>query len=648
MAGGAGRGDADGRIIFQGDAMTASVRTALLLAVAVAGLWVMALRAVPPARGPADGDLRPRGQYLPYPGADRLVMRRVVAEADGFYYPAPDGVRLTHTDAAGDLFILDVRTGESRPAPGGAALREGRSGPGYIFASRMSPDGRRIAYHLKRDGLSALRVLQAEDGSIRELLHHPDSTGWVDLGTWSPDSRKIAVALILDGARNTPGSIVLADAGDGSVERVASFDTRPAMDVTFSPDGRWLAYQRVRSEDSDENDVYIRSVDGGRDHPLTHGPGDHRVAGWLQEGGPFFYLSGAGGRHDLLAVELENGRAVSAPRLVRADLWHAWARGFSGNGFYFVQMPERLKAHTARLDPDAGQLTSPLVPIVPATSMEWTSVMSWSPAGDRMAYMAGNDMVVRSLATGAEHRARTGFSALGIGALAWSSVDERIALQGVDYETGSLGIHLIDITSHSVDLVVPSVDSDQRFQPRWSPDGRTLYIGRRAAGVPGIGIMRFELDSREEREVFRTERYAGFALHPDGHLLAVGQRGASAGAEDRILLVPVIGGEARELARIPFPGTMSRGNACLDWSPDGRYLVVGSNPDAHRRRTLWLVDSDDGRIRELATFTSDGGMQVRPRFHPGGREIAVVAGRNRWEIWTLEQLRPERLGNRRR
>jgi Tol biopolymer transport system component len=629
--------------------MTAFARAALLLAAVGAGSWVLALRAAPPSPGPADGDMPAGGQFLPYPGADSLVMRRVVAEGDGFHYPAADPLRLTHADAANDLFIFDVRTGESRAVPGGAALREGPSGTaGLVFQSRMSPDGRRIAYQLFRDGLWALRVVDIETGSVRELLHHPDSAGWVDLGSWSADSRTVAVALFLDGSRNTPGSIVLADAADGRVERIASFDTRPAANVTLSPDGKWLAYQRPRSEDSDDHDIYIRSVDSDTDHSLTRGPGDHRVAGWLRDGGPFFYLSGALGRHDLLAVELENGRAASAPRLVRADLWHAWSRGFSRNAFFFVQMPERTKPHTARLDPDAGQLISPLERIVPATSMEWTTPVTWSPGGDRMAYMAGNDLVVRSLATGAEHRLRTGFSAVGVGALAWSPVDERIALQGTDQETGSSGIHLVDISTHTVELAIPSVAAAQRFQPRWSPDGRALYVGSRAAGVSGIGIVRFDLDSREEREVFRAERYAGFALHPDGRLLAVGQRGADSGEEDRILLVPVDGGETRELVRIASPATLSRGDACLDWSPDGRYLVVGSNPDAHHRRTLWLVDHDGGRIRELATFTSSGGRQVRPRFHPGGREIAVMAGRHRWEIWTLEHLRPEPLSRSRR
>jgi Tol biopolymer transport system component len=124
----------------------------------------------------------------------------------------------------------------------------------------------------------------------------------------------------------------------------------------------------------------------------------------------------------------------------------------------------------------------------------------------------------------------------------------------------------------------------------------------------------------------------------------VGQRGASPDEEDRVIVVSAEGGEPRELVRIPAPGALSRGNAGLDWSPDGRYLLIGGNPDAHHRRTLWLADPNGSPIRELATFVSDGGMQVRPRFHPGGREISVIAGRNRWEIWTLDQLRPERIG----
>jgi Tol biopolymer transport system component len=625
--------------------MKAFTSTALLLAILAAGSWLVALGDPPATHQAPDRALRARGQLLPYPGAEQLTVWRVVAEGDGMYSPTPDGTRFTHVDHAGDLVILDLKTGQSRPVPGGAAVRQDRMGrPGFVLHSRMSPDGRRVAYQINRDGLWAIRVVDLEDGTVRDLVSHPDSAGWVDLGSWSPDSRMVAAALSFDGSRQSPGQVLLIGVEDGTVRELASFESRPAERVTFSPDGQWLAYQRVRTTDSDEGDIYLRPVDGGPELPITRGPGDHQVAGWLPGGGPFFYLTGDRGRYDLVAVELEKGRAVSEPRLVRSDLWHVWPRGFSKDAFFFVQMPERQKSHTARVDAAGGRLTSPLTPIVPATSMDWTGFMTWSPNGDRMAYMAGNDLVIRSLATGAERRIATGFSALGTGALVWSPVAERIAIQCADHAAGTIGIHLLDLADGAVELVIPSGGPVYNFQPRWSPDGRALFVGRREPGRPGIGIVRFELETGEEREVFRIERYGGFALHPDGRQLTVGQRGAAPGEEDRVIVVSVDGGEPRELVRIPAPGTLSRGNAGLDWSPDGRYLLIGGNPDDHHRRTLWIVDDDGARIRELATFVSDGGMQVRPRFHPGGREISVIAGRNRWEIWTLDNLRPERLG----
>jgi Tol biopolymer transport system component len=627
--------------------MKALTGTVLLLAVLAASAWALALRDVPAIGRAPDGTAGARGAPSAYPGAEHLSMRRVVAEGDGRFWPAPDGARFTWVDHAGDLAILDLRTGESRPAPGGAAVREGRTGtPGYVFLSRMSPDGRRIAYQLNRDGLWAIRVVDLESGAVRDLVEHPDPDGWVDLGSWSPDGQTIAVALLLDGSYVAPGRIALVRVDDGSVTDVAAFDARPAKTVTFSPDGQWLAYQRVRTVDAGDHDLFLRSVQGGRELRLTRGPGDHQLAGWLPGGGPLFYLRGDQGRYDLRAVKIENGRAVSEPRLVRSDLWHAWPRGFSENAFFFVQMPERLTAHTARIDPDVPRLTSPLTPIVPATSMDWTSSVAWSANGDRMAYMAGNDLVIRSLATGAERRIPTGFSALGTGALVWSPTVDRVAIQAADFATGTFGIHVIDLSDGTAELVIPSGAAVFNAQPRWSPDGQALFVSRRQPDHAGTGIVRVDLQTRTEREVYRIEEYGGFALHPDGRHLAVGQRAVPqrAGDEaDRVLVVPIDGGEPRELLRIPAPGRLSRGNAGLDWSLDGRYLLIGGDPDAEHRRTIWIADHDGARLRELATFVSDGGMQVRPRFHPGGREISVVAGRNRWEIWTLDNLRAEPL-----
>jgi Tol biopolymer transport system component len=382
-------------------------------------------------------------------------------------------------------------------------------------------------------------------------------------------------------------------------------------------------------------------VGDDREIPLVRGGGDHQVAGWLPGGGPFFYLSGERGRFDLLSVEVVEGRAVSEPRLVRPDLWHIWPRGFSHDAFFYVQMTERRQAHTAGFDPRAGVLTGSLVPLVSASSMDWSLTMAWSPGGERIAFLSGRELVIRSVATGAERRIRTGFRSLGVSALEWSPDGDRLVIQGPDHERRTTGIHLLDLEDGSVRLVLEIDARLQHQQPRWSRDGTALFVSRREARSPEVAIVHVELETGRAREIFRTAAYGGFAVHPDERHLAVGARGAAPGDADRVILVPLRGGEPRDLARIEPPLEIAGGNSGLEWSPDGRHLLVGSNPDEENRRVLWMVDAGSGEVQEVARFVGSGGALVRPRFHPGGREISVVAGRNRWEIWKLVGLRDD-------
>jgi Tol biopolymer transport system component len=625
-------------------------RTTLLLAVLAAGAWALALGDVSRIDAAQDRAAASRGELVPYAGAENLVMRRIVAEANLHSWPSPDGTRLSHQGYSGDLAILDLRTGKSRLLTGDS-MNWGRvrGTTPIAFGARFSPDGQRIAYEWTLSSadensrlIRALHVLDLETDEVRELLHHPEPAGRVNLGSWSPDGETIAAVERVDNRPASAGRIGLLRVRDGSIAYIASFESRAPQGAAFSPDGQWLAYHRVRDSESDEHDVFLRSVDGAVELPLTQSPGDHQVAGWLPGGGPFFYLSGERGRFDLLAVELENGRAVSEPRVVRPDLWHVSPRGFSENAFFFIQMPDRVQAHTARIDPDAGRLTSPLTPLFPATSTGRSPSVAWSPCGDRMGFMEGADLVVRSLATGAERRIRTGFRHNAI--VEWSPDGDRLAIWGADDAAGTAGIHLLDLADGSVELKV-------RFstEPRWSPDGKALFVVRTATAGPGYAILRVDLDSGEETEVYRKEEYrarayAGFAPHPDGRSLAVGVRNPAPGAPDRVILVPLDGGEERDLARVSAPEGISFGPFGLEWTPDGRYLIISGNPDGEQRRTLWIVDSDGTELRELASFLSAGTSvthQVRPRFHSGGREISVIAGQNRWELWTLENLRAE-------
>ncbi len=164
--------------------------------------------------------------------------------------------------------------------------------------------------------------------------------------------------------------------------------------------------------------------------------------------------------------------------------------------------------------------------------------------------------------------------------------------------------------------------------PRWSPDGTTLaFLSDRsavlAAGGAGEG-----------------------PAHDDP---AAGQR-----ATTQVWLLPMAGGEASQLTRLPE----SVGE--LAWSPDGRQLCIVSaatTTDAPRQRrdadappardarlidrlqyqlngagftyqrppNLWVVDIADGAARRLTSGSSRDGQ---PAWSPDGRTIAFVSDRH--------------------
>jgi Tol biopolymer transport system component len=622
---------------------------ALLLIVLAASAWGVALLDRAGSSTAGNDGVRSPVQPLPYPGADRLVARRVVADVL-FCCPSPDGTRLAHQGHSGDLVLLDLRTGERRFLTGDPTVWDRPRGTTpTAFRCRFSPDGRHIAYEWRYDGpatiIHAIRVLDLATGQEREIFRGP--TGHAALvGSWSPDGQSIAVTLSPhDNAR--PSRIVLVRVRDRAEETIASYESDVrGRGAIFSPDGRWLAYNRPRRDGrGDDHDIFLLSVDGIVEIPLTRGPGHHRVAGWLPGGGPLFYLRDERNRSDLMAVEVDDGRAVSEPRLVRSGFRRVGAVGFSGSAFFYYQTPELRQLHTARIDPEDGRLTSPFVPLFPATAAPRAGIMAWSPDGSRMAYLEGNDLVVRSLSTGAERRIRTAFASPGT--LEWSPGPDRLAIQSTDQSTGIDGIYIVDLADGSTELVRSRAGTV--VAPRWSADGKSLFVARPdSEGGIAADIMRLDLESGEERVVFRAEAergpaFTGFAVHPGGRHLAVGLRGPPGGGPDRVILVPVDGAEPRELVRVEAPEGISYQHYGLEWTPDGRYLIIAGNPDPEQRRTLWIVDGDGTELRVLASISS-GPMamvhhQVRPRMLPGGREITVFAGRDRQEIWALEGFR---------
>ena len=130
-----------------------------------------------------------------------------------------------------------------------------------------------------------------------------------------------------------------------------------------------------------------------------------------------------------------------------------------------------------------------------------------------------------------------------------------------------------------------TTDAGVDFSPKWSPDGRTIAFVR-----------------------------------------------ASADRIMSVMLIPALGGPERTLARF----RRIRPDILIDWSPDGKWLVVGGKIGDDPVR-LHAISIESGEMRPL-TSPPPSAMDIEPAFAPDGKSIAYSreTGMNLSEIWIVK------------
>ncbi len=133
--------------------------------------------------------------------------------------PSPDGARLALTSQqAGcrslELFVSDANWGALRALP---------TGPGEPWAVSWSPDGRRLAYEIRRGRTTSVAVIGADGRGRRRL-----ATG--SKPVWSPDGRRIAFI----GSDRTRGGVIATITPNGTRRRTLvawELGRRPFLNV---------------------------------------------------------------------------------------------------------------------------------------------------------------------------------------------------------------------------------------------------------------------------------------------------------------------------------------------------------------------------------------------------------------------------------
>jgi Tol biopolymer transport system component len=564
----------------------------------------------------------------------------------------PDGRFLVFSNGR-DLSVRNLATGENRQL-----TNNGPSIAGSVQSAEfplVSPDGTLVAYSWFNNGVYELRIVQfgaMPQASSRVVYRNEDVQYWQP-HAWSPDGARIVIAI--EGRTGTY-QIVLISAEDGGAQILKSLEWRAPQKVSFSPDGRYIAYDvRVR-EDSPDRDIFILSVDGRREIPLVQSPAIDHDAVWTPDGKRILFASDRRGNTGLWMIQVGDGKPQGAPELLKPDMGGIASLGFSRDGSYYYGVRTRSQdVYVAELNPETGDLSRP--PVRLTERFQGSNLGgAWSPDGRKLAYFSrrgttssgpGNmAVVIRSLDTGEE---REFFSNLAFNRrwpiARWSPDGQSLLLATRD-NRGRGSLHRMDAHTGTVNLLLQSLTASNSgaavdSRPCISPDGRTIYYFQSTDGTEASSVMAYDTDTGRQQELERSmspRRITSLACSKDGKWLAFLADSPAKGGSESLNVLPIGGGEPREIFRPEQGGDALFGVSGIEWTHDDRFILLlrrhlGKND-------LWRISPHGGTPQKV--LSGDGFELLSfPRVHPDGRRLAFTAGEDAQdELWVLENFLP--------
>jgi len=189
------------------------------------------------------------------PGArSRLRPQLVdVSDAVGEFSPSPSGQRVA-VEARGDIWTLPAKHGTPRNLTRSNGVAE--------RSPAWSPDGRWIAFFSDRSGEYELYLIASDgSGEQRQLTH--GSRTFYTRPVWSPDAAHIAYV-------EKTGDLWLHTLDGGTRRRIATDPwARSPNTLVWSPDSRWIAFDRATEAGQDVGSIWLYDVERGQSTKVT-------------------------------------------------------------------------------------------------------------------------------------------------------------------------------------------------------------------------------------------------------------------------------------------------------------------------------------------------------------------------------------------
>ena len=532
---------------------------------------------------------------------------------------SPDGRSVAFTSSIGGKRQILVRL-----LAGGPPLAVTKDAADHQ-QPRWSPDGSTLVYFSADvdHEQGAIWAIPALGGPPRRVIA---SLGGADISK----TGRLACFQLLD------GKIQLVTAAlDGSdVRRVLSASAGYHRFPRWSPDSRWIAFQRG---DGVRDDVFVVAATGGEPKQLTN---DRRVVGgvsWLRSSDAIMYassrdnsmpylpplrlwevkldgttpqpLTSADASYEQPDVHPASGLVSAVRQQMRFDIWKF---PFDGTATENVRRAEQITHQT-------GQVLTPTA----------------SPSGDEVAFLADHggraNLWVMSIRTG-ELRQIT-FEVdptVAVGVPNWSPDGQSIAFVSSKGLTGSeFGVWLVNPDGGNLRNI-----AKRGLGVAWSTDGRWLYYSDTSAGalkkVPAAGGEPVVVRQEATRNVI--------GLHDTTLYFMIERPLINGRSEVEIRAASPENGPSRVVARVSPSRVPPWQIVNPALSPDGQWLAMLLTDGF--TTNIWVLSTKSGEWRQVTDFGDRAIFIVRRvSWSPDGKSLLAAVGEGEADVVVFDGLR---------
>ncbi|NMC38553.1 MAG: acetyl-CoA synthetase, partial [Bacteroidales bacterium] len=165
---------------------------------------------------------------------------------------SPTGKRALF-DARGDIFSVPAENGITENLTNTQGIRE-------VYPA-WSPDARYISYYSDRTGEYELYLLENKKEAIPRQLTF-NSSAWKYQPLWSPDSRYLIFS-------DRTLKLKLVEAATGKTTEIDNASVNELRNYNFSPDSRWITYQKEGS--NEKSAIWVYEIATGKKQQVTDG-----------------------------------------------------------------------------------------------------------------------------------------------------------------------------------------------------------------------------------------------------------------------------------------------------------------------------------------------------------------------------------------